>query len=89
MSLQVEVLLATNVQLTWGSNNTPRSEPSAAEVVSLLTERMYLSRAPDNTNSPQGIFQFPNQDGQESQSLSHLAAKPQQRNQDNTEICQV
>ena len=89
MSLQVEVVLATNVQLTWGSNNTAHSEPNAAEVVSLLKERMYLSRALGSTNGPQGTFQFPNQDGQESQSLIHLAAKPQQRNQDNTEIRQM
>ena len=86
VSLQVEVVLATNVQLTWGSNNTAHSEPNAAEVVSLLKDRMYLSRALGSTNGPQGTFQFPNQGGQESQSLIHLAAKPQQRNQDNTEI---
>ena len=45
VSLQIEVLLATDVQLAWGSNKTPHGEPDATEMVSLLKERMYSSRA--------------------------------------------
>lgn len=45
VSLQIEMLLATDVQLAWRSNKTPHSEPDAAEAVSSLKERMYSCRA--------------------------------------------